>query len=83
MIEAVAIPILFVGVTILMMAAIGAIIVVMDRLMKRGGKSSRDGFSSEETRLIQEIHRGLGDMEKRIEALETILLDRVRHEELM
>jgi phage shock protein B len=31
--------------------------------------------SDEEARTIQEIHQGLGRMEKRIEALETIMLD--------
>lgn len=38
---------------------------------KRGEDWSRD-----ETRLIQEIHNSLAGMERRIETLETILLDR-------
>jgi phage shock protein B len=45
----------------------------------RPSKQSRD----EETRLIQEIYQGLTKMEKRVEALETILLGperRGRHE---
>ena len=33
----------------------------------------------EETELIQDIHRGLQQMEERIGTLETILLDRERH----
>lgn len=34
-----------------------------------------DGSEEEETKLIQEMHRGLGRLEKRIESLETIVLD--------
>jgi len=45
--------------------------------IKRGG-SFRHGeeLQAEETRLIQELHRGLSRMEERVEALETILLDK-------
>ena len=32
----------------------------------------------DETRMMQEIYHGLSRMEKRVEALETILLDRAR-----
>lgn len=35
----------------------------------------RDEASADETRLIQELHRGLARMEERIEAIETLLLD--------
>ncbi len=47
-----------------------------------GGKSGRKTkeFEAEETRLIQQIHHGLGKMEERIEALETILLEQDRKE---
>ncbi|MBN1517634.1 hypothetical protein JXA32_13810 [Candidatus Sumerlaeota bacterium] len=38
-----------------------------------GGKNAK--LSEDETRLIQELHQGLLRMEKRIEALETILLE--------
>jgi len=37
------------------------------------GKSTAD---DEEARVIQEVHQGLTRMEERIEALETILLER-------
>lgn len=40
------------------------------RLDATGAENGRD-----ETTLIQEIYRGLEDMEKRIESLETILMD--------
>ena len=42
--------------------------------MQRGSKPDTD-----ETRLMQEIHQGLSRMEERVEALETILLDRERN----
>ncbi len=32
----------------------------------------------DETRLIQELHQGFNDLEKRVESLETILLERSR-----
>lgn len=45
--------------------------------LRRGGLSahSRDA-QSEEARMIQEIYQGLGRMESRVEALETILMER-------
>jgi phage shock protein B len=39
----------------------------------RGGQSAGD--QAEETKLIQEIYKGLSRMEERVEALETILFD--------
>ena len=35
-------------------------------------------IDGEETQIVQEVYRGLANMEKRIESLETILLDRAR-----
>lgn len=47
-----------------------------------GGNSTRRGqTSAEETRIIQEIHHELLEMEKRVETLETILMDRVKQED--
>lgn len=48
----------------------------------RGGRyrSDRDR-QSQEAALMQKIHQGLGTMERRIEALETILLDKARQDE--
>jgi len=45
----------------------------------RGGSTGKK-LSADETRLIQEIHNGLMRMEERIEALETLLLDRAQKE---
>ncbi len=42
----------------------------------RGGVSGQDRKNqAEEARMIQEIHYGLSEMDKRVEALETILMD--------
>jgi len=53
-----------------------------------GIKMLRGGFSrkgqraeSEETRMIQEIYRGLSRMEQRVEALETLIFDRTRKDD--
>ena len=45
--------------------------------MARIGVNKKDrAYNQEDTETIQELHRGLERMAKRIEALETILLDR-------
>ena len=50
----------------------GAIILAIKFF--RGGQSAGD--QAEEAKMIQEIYTGLSRMEERVEALETILLDR-------
>jgi len=42
----------------------------------KGGKSQGRGWSQDETRIMQEIYQSLQSMERRIDALETIILDR-------
>jgi len=42
------------------------------------GRKSSSGLGQEEMRTVQEVYRALSEMEKRIEALETILLERTR-----
>lgn len=41
-------------------------------------KRESRGYGSEDTRIIQEIHRDLQRMDERVEALETLLMERVR-----
>ena len=55
-------------------------IIVAILLVLKGGRAGGDrgGGAPEEARLIQDIHHGLQKMEERIEALETILLERER-----
>lgn len=45
------------------------------KIVKGDAGEKNERQKAEETRLIQELHQGLTRMEKRIEALETILLD--------
>jgi phage shock protein B len=53
---------------------IGMILAAMR--LRRGGFSEKDRLrQGEETRMIQEIYNGLGRMESRIEALETIIME--------
>jgi len=75
---------LFIAITfgsiVLALAVIGATIFLGIRIMQ-GGISRKDQASfSEEARMIQDIYQGLNRMEQRIEALETILLDKERKE---
>lgn len=60
---------------VMALAVLGGLVVLLVRIL--GGNTSRYSrhHREEETRLIQEIYQGLSKMEKRIEALETILLD--------
>lgn len=51
-------------------------ILAMKRVHIGGSSRERGRLSEEETRLIQELHRGLTKMEERVEALEMILLER-------
>ena len=70
--EALIVAIVF-GSFVLIPAVIGGTIVISIKLL-RGGTSRKD--QAEDSKIIQEIYQGLGRMEQRVEALETILLDR-------
>jgi phage shock protein B len=53
----------------------GFFIIWALKIVKGDGGDKNEKLKAEETRMIQELHQGLSRMEKRIEALETILLD--------
>jgi hypothetical protein len=66
--------IVFAGI-VLSLAVIGGTILMSIKL-KTGGISKADRHErAEEARMIQEIYKGLSQMDARIEALETILMD--------
>ena len=70
---------MFVG-GLLVLAIVCGIIVMVVKMM-RGGLATGDGTDkSEETRMIQEIYQGLSRMEERVDALETILMERQKKE---
>ena len=70
--EALIVAIVF-GSFVLIPAVIGGTIVISIKML-RGGTSRKD--QAEDSKIIQEIYQGLARMEQRVEALETILLDR-------
>lgn len=74
--EALIVAIVF-GSFVLIPLVIGGTIVLSIKLLK-GGASRKD--QAEDSKLIQEIYLGLSRMEKRVEALETILLDRKKED---
>jgi len=49
-----------------------ALVVLLRTL---GGQSRGRGTAAEETRLIQELHQGMEKLEKRIESLETLIIE--------
>ncbi len=61
------------GSVVLIPAIIGGTILLAIKLLK--GKTSRKD-QADDSKIIQEIYQGLSIMEERVEALETILLDR-------
>ncbi len=66
---------------ILALAAICGTIFVVIKLIREGLSRNDQDVLSEETRMIQDIYRGMAKMEARVETLETILLDRDHRKE--
>ena len=66
------------GGTVLALAIIGSTILMGLKIIKGGVSRKSRKLQSEETRMIQEIYQGLSRMEKRVESLETIILDHDR-----
>jgi phage shock protein B len=66
------------GSSILVLAIISATILMAIKILKGGVSRKGQQRQSEETRVIQEIYQGLARMEERMEALETIVLDKER-----
>jgi len=69
------------GGTILALAVIGGTILMAIKIIKGGFSRQSQQSHAEEARMIQEIYQGLSRMEERVEALETIILERTRKEE--
>jgi phage shock protein B len=56
-------------------AVVGGVIIAFRAAGNEGSKSS-PAEQAEDARLIQDMHRTLTKMEQRVEALETLLMDR-------
>ena len=70
-------PIVGVGISLVPLLLLVLICFAVLRALKGNGLKGREQrrTDAEESRMIQEIHRGLAGLEKRVESLETILLD--------
>ena len=64
------------GGTILALAIIGSTILMAIKILKGGISAKGRRSQAEEARVIQEIYEGLNRMESRVEALETLLMER-------
>ncbi|RJX32718.1 MAG: phage-shock protein [Desulfarculus sp.] len=64
------------GFVALVLALLGGVALAIVRMIKGPRARKQDQSSQEEARLIQDLHQGLTRMEQRIEALETILLEK-------
>ena len=67
------------GSLILLFVIIFAFVLALKRTQGSGSMQRGSKIGNDETRLMQEIYQGLSRMEERVEALETILLDRERN----
>ena len=68
-----------IGGIILFVATLGLIIIGIIKASKTGGLSKKEKQAqAEEAKMIQDIYYGLSKMEERVEALETILIERQR-----
>jgi phage shock protein B len=68
------------GVMIPLVAVMGGIFLGALLILRGGSRREHGELKAEETRLIQDIYHGLIKMEERVEALETLLLERDRKE---
>jgi phage shock protein B len=68
------------GGSVLVVAIIGSTLLMAIKILKGGLSRKGQRVQSEEARMIQEIYQGLSRMEARVEALETIILERERKE---
>jgi phage shock protein B len=62
----------------LWVAIIPLTVVFIIKILRGGVSKKTPGMADEEARMIQEIYQGLSKMEKRVESLETLLLEKER-----
>ncbi len=76
--SAVFIVAMVIGGIILALAIIGSTVLMAIKILKGGLSGKGQRLQAEEAKMIQEIYQGLSRMQERVEALETIILDRER-----
>lgn len=64
---------------VLALSVIGGTFLMALKILKEGVSGKSKGLKNEEVMMIQELHNGFHKMEKRVEVLETILLE-MEHE---
>lgn len=69
------------GTVLAIVVIVFAFVLLKAKIQTGGSFRGGEQLQANETRLIQELHQGLSRMEERIEALETIMLDREEKEE--
>ena len=68
------------GGVILILAILGSTVLMALKILKGGLTKKGQQTDADETRVVQEIYQGLSRMEKRVDALETIIIDQERKE---
>lgn len=68
-------------VAVMVLATIGFTVILIIRTAKGSPARRAEKMDANEARVIQEIHAGLTKMDKRIESLETLILDGERAKE--
>lgn len=67
---------IFLTALIIFGSLLAGLFIICWTIVKLVGRGGVRNASAEEARLIQEMHQGLVRMEQRVEALETLLLER-------
>ncbi len=67
--------VIFIG-SILAIATIGTIAIIIIKTIKGGVSQKSKKNQADDALIIQEIYQGLSEMENRVDALETILLEK-------
>jgi hypothetical protein len=81
--EVVLIIAIVVGGSILVLAIVGSTVLMALKIIKGGISPKSKKLEAEETKVIQEIYKGLSRMEERVESLESVLLDRERKDRVI
>lgn len=66
------------GGSVLALAIVGSTLLMAIKILKGGFSRKDQKLQAGEAKMIQEIYQGFSRMEERVEALETIILERER-----
>lgn len=80
MMEGIVVTAIIFGGLVLGLVVVGSTILMAIKMLRGDMSKKGQKLDNEEARTLQEIHQGLERMEKRLEALETIVSDRTKGE---